>query len=148
MNVYIFLTVTLMDDNMQAADFEIHASAEKAVERAKSFADSQTRIEGGTLVSSVEYTPCDLVFIPGFAYLGYAVFSHRTVTVANGRKASQGQNQPPMTDWGQVKIDAAISAMQGILESGHLGQILETAPEIVAKQSVRLADALVAELRK
>lgn len=53
-----------------------------------------------------------------------------------------------MIDWEQVRIDAAISAMQGVLESGKLGEILEAAPDVVARQSVRLADALVEELKK
>ena len=53
-----------------------------------------------------------------------------------------------MVDWEQVRIDAAISAMQGVLESGKLGMVLEAAPEVVAKQAVRLADALIEELRK
>ena len=52
-----------------------------------------------------------------------------------------------MVDWGQVRIDAAISAMQGVLESGKLGMVLEAAPEVVAKQAVRLADALIEELK-
>lgn len=53
-----------------------------------------------------------------------------------------------MIDWEQVRIEAAISAMQGVLESGKLGMVLETAPDTVARQSVRLADALVDELKK
>ena len=52
-----------------------------------------------------------------------------------------------MIDWEQVRIDAAISAMQGVLESGKLGMVLEASPDIVAKQAVRLADALVEELK-
>ena len=52
-----------------------------------------------------------------------------------------------MVDWEQVRVDAAISAMQGVLESGKLGMVLEASPDIVAKQSVRLADALVEELK-
>lgn len=52
-----------------------------------------------------------------------------------------------MIDWEQVRIDAAISAMQGVLESGKLGMVLEVVPEVVAKQSVKLADALVEELK-
>jgi hypothetical protein len=52
-----------------------------------------------------------------------------------------------MIDWEQVRIDAAISAMQGVLESGKLGMVLEAAPEVVAKQSVRLADELIKELK-
>ncbi len=53
-----------------------------------------------------------------------------------------------MIDWEEIRINAAISAMQGVLESGKLGQILEVTPEIVAKQSVRMADALSEELKK
>lgn len=52
-----------------------------------------------------------------------------------------------MVDWEQVRIDAAVSAMQGILESGKLGIVLEAAPEVVVKQAVRLADALIEELK-
>ena len=53
-----------------------------------------------------------------------------------------------MIDWEQVRVDAAISAMQGVLESGKLGMVLEVAPEVVARQSVKLANALVEELQK
>ena len=53
-----------------------------------------------------------------------------------------------MIDWEQVRINAAISAMQGVLESGKLGMVLEATPEVVAKQAVRMADALVEELKK
>ena len=52
-----------------------------------------------------------------------------------------------MIDWEQVRIEAAISAMQGVLESGKLGMVLEAAPDMVARQAVRLADALVEELK-
>ena len=52
-----------------------------------------------------------------------------------------------MVDWEQVRVDAAISAMQGVLESGKLGMVLEAAPEVVAKQAVKLADALIKELK-
>ena len=52
-----------------------------------------------------------------------------------------------MIDWEQVRIDAAISAMQGVLESGKLGMVLEAAPDMVARQAVRLADALIKELK-
>jgi len=38
--------------------------------------------------------------------------------------------------------------MQGVLESGKVGELLEIAPNIVAKQSVRLANCLIEELRK
>ena len=45
-----------------------------------------------------------------------------------------------------IRINAAISAMQGILDSGTLGTVLEVSPKIVAKLSVRMADALLEEL--
>ena len=53
-----------------------------------------------------------------------------------------------MVDWEQIRINAAISAMQGVLESGKLGMVLEAAPDTVARQAVRLADALIEELNK
>jgi len=53
-----------------------------------------------------------------------------------------------MIDWEQVRIEAAISAMQGVLESGKLGMVLEVTPDVVARQSVKLAEALVEELKK
>ena len=53
-----------------------------------------------------------------------------------------------MVDWEQVKVDAAISAMQGVLESGKLGMVLEAAPEVVARQAVKLADALIEKLKE
>lgn len=53
-----------------------------------------------------------------------------------------------MIDWNKVKINAAISTIQGIMESGKLGMILEADPHIMAKQAVRVADALVEELKK
>ena len=52
------------------------------------------------------------------------------------------------TNWEQVRIDAAISAIQGVMESGKLGMILEIDPQIIAVQAVRVADALVEELKK
>ena len=53
-----------------------------------------------------------------------------------------------MINWEQVRIDAAISAIQGVMESGKLGMILEIDPTIIAKQAVRVADALVDELKR
>jgi hypothetical protein len=50
-------------------------------------------------------------------------------------------------DWEQVRIDAAISALQGVMESGKLGMVLELDPKIIAVQAVRVADALVDELK-
>ena len=52
-----------------------------------------------------------------------------------------------MLDGEQVRIEEALSEMQGVLESGKLGMVLEVAPEVVARQSVRLADALIEELK-
>ena len=53
-----------------------------------------------------------------------------------------------MIDWEGVRINAAISAMQGVLEGGKVGELLELSPYIVAKQSIRLANCLVEELKK
>lgn len=53
-----------------------------------------------------------------------------------------------MINWEEVRINAAISAMQGVLESGKVGEFLELSPYIVAKQSIRLANCLVEELKK
>lgn len=50
-------------------------------------------------------------------------------------------------DWEKVRIDAAISALQGVMESGKLGMVLELDPKIIAVQAVRVADALVEELK-
>jgi hypothetical protein len=50
-------------------------------------------------------------------------------------------------DWGQVRIDAAISAIQGVMESGKLGMLLEIDPQLIARQAVRVADALIEELK-
>lgn len=50
-------------------------------------------------------------------------------------------------DWGQVRIDAAVSAVQGVMESGKLGMVLEIDPHLIARQAVRVADALVEELK-
>lgn len=51
-------------------------------------------------------------------------------------------------DWENIRWQIASSALQGVLESGKIGQVLELTPEIVAKQAVRLADALIEELKK
>jgi hypothetical protein len=52
-----------------------------------------------------------------------------------------------MINWEEVRVNAAISAIQGIMESGKLGIVLELDPGILAKQAVRVADALVNELK-
>ena len=52
-----------------------------------------------------------------------------------------------MIDWEQVRIDAAISAMRGVLESGNPGMAIEVSPDTIAKQAVRLADALIEKLK-
>lgn len=51
-------------------------------------------------------------------------------------------------DWFEIRWQLASSAMQGVLESGKLGMILEVDPSLVAKQSLRMADALIEELKK
>jgi len=53
-----------------------------------------------------------------------------------------------MIDWNQVKINAAISAAQGLMESGKLGIYLEIDPVLIAEQSIRVANALVEQLKK
>ena len=53
-----------------------------------------------------------------------------------------------MIDWEEVRVNAAISALQGVLESGKIGELLELSPYVVAKQSVRLANCLVDELKR
>ena len=53
-----------------------------------------------------------------------------------------------MIDWEQVRIQAAISAMQGIQESGKFGEVMELLPEKVADLAVRMADALVKKLKE
>ena len=53
-----------------------------------------------------------------------------------------------MINWEQARVDASISAMQGVLESGKLGELLEIVPEVVARQAVKLADALIKELKE
>lgn len=51
-------------------------------------------------------------------------------------------------DWFNIRWQLASSAMQGVLESGKLGMVLEADPGLVAKQALRLADALIEELKK
>ena len=51
-------------------------------------------------------------------------------------------------NWEEVRINAAISAMQGIMENGKVSLVLDMAPGVLAERSVVLADALVAELQK
>ncbi len=53
-----------------------------------------------------------------------------------------------MLDWEEIRAQAAISALQGVLESGKVGELLELSPSLVAKQSVRLANAIVEELKR
>lgn len=57
--------------------------------------------------------------------------------------------------WQQVRIQAAIAAMQGqlanqILTENMIESVVDVAnfPKVVANTSVRIADALVAELKK
>lgn len=59
------------------------------------------------------------------------------------------------TDWGQVRIQAAISAMQGLCNSCHDSVIREIQERsdmersnVISYLSVRMADALINELKK
>jgi len=51
-------------------------------------------------------------------------------------------------DWGEVRINASISALQGLQESGKLGKLLEIDPSVIAKASIKIANALVEELQR
>ena len=50
-------------------------------------------------------------------------------------------------DWDKITVDAAISAMQGIIEAKG-GIVFEIDANAAADLSVRLADALVRKLQK
>ena len=51
-------------------------------------------------------------------------------------------------NWEDIRAQSAIAAMEALLENGKLGELFETAPYIVAKQSVRMANYLVEELKR
>lgn len=51
-------------------------------------------------------------------------------------------------DWDQVLIDASISAMQGLQEASKVSLFADAAPEFTAEWSVKMAKALVEELKK
>lgn len=51
-------------------------------------------------------------------------------------------------DWGEIRINASISALQGLQESGKLGELLEIDLSVIAKASVKIANALVEELQR
>ena len=51
-------------------------------------------------------------------------------------------------NWDEVLIQASISAMQGIQESGKLGEISNIIPEELADMSVRIGNALVNRLKE
>ena len=52
------------------------------------------------------------------------------------------------TDWNQVRINAAIAIMQGLMENGKVSDILDIFPCQEAKIAVKMADDLVEELKK
>ena len=52
------------------------------------------------------------------------------------------------TDWNEVRINAAISALQGLMENGKINTVMDLAPSFLASRSVTIADALVDELKK
>lgn len=51
-------------------------------------------------------------------------------------------------DWNEVLIQASISAMQGIQESGKLGEISNLVPDELADISVKIGKALVEKLKE
>lgn len=51
-------------------------------------------------------------------------------------------------DWNMILAQASISAMQGIQEVGKIGLLSDLTPEVLAKMSVKIAKALVTELKK
>ena len=51
-------------------------------------------------------------------------------------------------DSDEVLIQASISAMQGIQESGKLGEISNLIPEELADMSVRVGNALVERIKE
>ena len=51
-----------------------------------------------------------------------------------------------MSDRDNIRWQIASSALQGVLESGKLGELLEIDPELAARLAVRMADALMNEL--
>lgn len=66
---------------------------------------------------------------------------------AEQKAALSGDNQLAVVqqDWEEVRIQAAIAAMQSIADS--LGSI-DYNKELIVKHAVELADALIAELQK
>ena len=67
----------------------------------------------------------------------------------------QREAEHSMRDWQQVRIQAAIAAMQGQLANQVLTENMiesvenvDNFPKVVANASVRIADALIAELQK
>lgn len=52
------------------------------------------------------------------------------------------------TYWDDVLVQASIAAMQGIQESGKLGEVADLLPHELAEVSVRIGEAMVAELKK
>lgn len=51
-------------------------------------------------------------------------------------------------DWDKVLIQASISSMQGIQESGKIGEISNLVPEKLADLSVKVGKALVDRLKE
>lgn len=48
----------------------------------------------------------------------------------------------------EIKLQAAISALQGIMESGTIGEILELTPHVVVKQAIRIGTIFAEEFQK
>ena len=48
----------------------------------------------------------------------------------------------------EIKLQASISALQGIMESGTIGEVLELTPHIVVKQAIRIGTIFAEEFQK
>lgn len=48
----------------------------------------------------------------------------------------------------EIKLQAAISALQGIMESGTIGEILELTPHVIVKQAIRIGNIFAEEFQK
>lgn len=75
MNIYLLLNVCTRNGVIANAMIDAYASKDSAIDKAKSFAESQKFIEGAWIKSQYEYGPSDLVFIPGFEFEGRLLFA-------------------------------------------------------------------------
>lgn len=73
-----------------------------------------------------------------------ATWSDMNPVVQEFKIASESYHRSKLVDWQQVRIQAAIAAMQGILSNTSS---ISMKDEIVIQESVKFADALVKELK-